>query len=125
MNKFDNETSLEDKIKRIVHFEKIFKKSNLVVLYLNIVKAKTFLQNNEHKQCYDTMLKAQIELKEIRKTPKQLLSLANEVWAAYFWQREDFMRCHQSLLSFLVYSNLNKLSLFEKNEVIYRLIICK
>ena len=115
---------MEEKLERITKFERIFKKSSLVLLYLQIVTAKTYLQNSKHRECYELLLQTQKELKEIRKIPKNILSLINEVWAAYFWQKENYIRCHQSLLSFLVYSNPKKLSVFEKNEVIYRLIIC-
>lgn len=115
---------LADKLDRISKFESAFRKHDQVLLFLKLVTAKTHLQTNLHEKCHEILTETQNELSLHRSIPKQVLSLLNEVWAAYHWQREHYLRCHQSLLSFLVYSDLNKLSLLEKREVIYRLIIC-
>ena len=109
----------------ISQLRKTFKKKKLVILYLKLVEAKTYLLAERLQECFETLLETQKKLEKERKIPKQILSLLNEVWASYQWQRENYQRCHQSLLSFLVYSDLNRLSLLEQQQVIYRLVICK
>ena len=109
----------------ISQLRKTFKKKKLVLLYLDLVKAKTYLLEKNLEECYETLLDTQKKLEKERKIPKQILCLLNEVWASYQWQRENYQRCHQSLLSFLVYSDLNRLSPKEQEQVIYRLIVCK
>lgn len=109
----------------ISQVRKNFKKKKLVLMYMDLVQAKTYLLENLYEKCFQALLDTQKKLEKERKIPKQILSLLNEVWASYQWKRENYDRCHQSLLSFLVYSDLNKLSPVEKQEVIYRLITCK
>jgi hypothetical protein len=89
------------------------------------MEAKTYLLEGLFEKCFEALLETQKKLEKERKIPKKILSLLNEVWSSYQWKRENYDRCHQSLLSFLVYSDLNKLSQDEKKEVIYRLITCK
>ena len=108
----------------ISQLRKDFKKKKLVLLYLDLMEAKTYLLDGTFEKCYQMLIDSQKKLEKERKIPKQILSLLNEVWSSYQWQRGNFDRCHQSLLSFLVYSDLNKLSPCEKQEVIYRLITC-
>lgn len=109
----------------ISQLKKSYKKKKLVILYLELMEAKTQLLEGAHEKCYQMLMDSQKKLEKERKIPKQILSLLNEVWSSYQWQRGNYDRCHQSLLSFLVYSDLKKLSPFEKQEVIYRLITCK
>lgn len=108
----------------ISQIRKTFKKKKLVLLYLDLMEAKTYLLEDLPEKCYEALLKTQKKLEKERKIPKKILSLLNEVWSSYQWKRENYDRCHQALLSFLVYSDLNKLSQEEKKEVIYRLITC-
>lgn len=115
---------MSQKIGLIDQLRKTFKKKKLVLLYLDLMEAKTYLLENLFEKCYQALLDTQKKLEKERRIPKQILSLLNEVWASYQWKRENYDRCHQSLLSFLVYSDLNKLSCQEKQEVIYRLIAC-
>lgn len=113
------------KLGTIAQLRKTFKKKKLVLLYLDLLEAKTYLLADNFEKCYQALLDTQKKLEKERKIPKQILSLLNEVWASYQWRRENYDRCHQSLLSFLVYSDLAKLSQAEKQEVIYRLVTCR
>ena len=95
------------------------------MINLKLVSAKMNLQNGLDQKCFEILNEVQKSLDSERKVPKQILSLFNEVWSTYHWQREHYNRCHQSLLSFLVYSDLSSLSAIESKEVIYRLILSK
>lgn len=125
VNRFNPETDLETKLARISKFDQSFRKKGLVTQHLRLVRAKTHLQNNQHKETLQILNQMQTELEKVRELPKAILSLLNEVWAAYQWTRGQFERCHQSLLSFLVYCELDALDWREKEQVVYRLMWCR
>lgn len=124
VNRFNPESDLESKLARISKFDQSFRKKGLVTQHLRLVRAKTHLQNNQDKEALEILNQMQNELEKVRELPKAILSLLNEVWAAYQWNRGQFERCHQSLLSFLVYCELDALDWREKEQVVYRLMWC-
>lgn len=115
---------IEEKLARISKFDQSFRKKGLVTQHLKLVRAKTYLQNNQESKAFEILNQMQDELVKVRELPKAILSLLNEVWAAFQWNKGQYERCHQSLLSFLVYCELESLDQREKEQLVYRLIWC-
>ena len=116
---------IDEKLARIARFDQSFRKKGLVTQHLKLVRAKTHLQNGQDLEAFKILNQMQDELVKVRELPKAILSLLNEVWAAYQWGQGQYERCHQSLLSFLVYCELRNYDQREKEQLVYRLIWSK
>ena len=92
-------------------------------LYIEILKAKFYLQHGEHEKGFEVFSDAEKELKLYRSFPKLIFSSINEVKAIYYWNKKDFQNYSKSTLNYLAYANVLKFSPEEKLEISRKLVL--